>query len=328
MKFGNEQLRTLENLATAYDAWLTEARARPASAPSLHWKTVRGKDYLYEKNSAGNARSLGPRSRETAHKYGAYEKYRDLRSEAKTRLSRVEERIYELGRMYRALGLPLLDATAGAILREADVRRLLGKAIIVVGTNAMAAYEAEAQVNFPPGLDTTNGFDLAWSADLQTSLLLIKVSPTPILDLLKAVDETFTTNTERTFEARNSDAYQVDVLCAPSVQASYPHAESLRPIPLPEQEWLLRGNPISQILCDRTHQAVRVVAPDPRWMALHKLWLSDKPERNRKKSLKDRQQGELLLSLLKTDLRHFKLDAQFMAEVPQDLRRYLPPEAQ
>src|SRR5690606_41717418 len=64
----------------------------------------------------------------------------------------------ESSRIARALRLPLLSADAGPILREADRRQLLGTHLLVVGTNAMAAYAVEAAGGFVGVPDETEDF--------------------------------------------------------------------------------------------------------------------------------------------------------------------------
>jgi len=61
------------------------------------------------------------------------------------------------------------------------------------------------------------------------------------------------------------------------------------------------------------------VRPDPRWFALHKLWLAEKPSRNPLKRSKDRQQGEALLDAVAETMPQFPLDAAFVASLPEDL---------
>src|SRR3546814_2434116 len=66
--------------------------------------------------------------------------------------------------------------------------------------------------------------------------------------MLKAVDPTFTVNTERTFQARNAKAYEVEILVAPSRAQTMARTDRPRPVPLPEQEWLLVGQPVDQVV--------------------------------------------------------------------------------
>jgi hypothetical protein len=326
MEFSSEQLRILENVRVAYDAWLQTAKQVPDGRPWLAWKTISGKEYLYQRlDRSGRGQSLGRRSTETEALHEDYRLRMDRREEALSRIKQSEAKLHELARLYRAVYLPMIDGMPGAILREADQRSMLGKAFLVVGTNAFAAYELEAQHRFATGLDSTEDFDLTWAGDSNISMALTEGARAPLLDMLKAVDETFTENTERPFQARNAAGYEVEVLSAPSVQQAYPTSESLRPSALPEQEWLLQGKPIEQVVVDRTNMPARLIVPDPRWMALHKLWLSEKPGRNRLKIKKDRAQGEALLLATVERMPHYPMDHTFRALVPAELKCFLPP---
>lgn len=61
--------------------------------------------------------------------------------------------------------------------------------------------------------------------------------------------------------------------------------------------------------------------PDPRWMALHKLWLARKPERNAINRPKDPRQGDVLLSACRYFLANsYPIDIDFVLELPPELR--------
>src|SRR3546814_7382256 len=64
-----------------------------------------------------------------------------------------------------------------------------------------------------------------------------------------------------------------------------------KPIPLPEQEWLLLGRQVDHVVIARDNAPARIVAPDPRYFALHKLWMAEKAGRNPLKRPKDEKQG-------------------------------------
>ena len=108
------------------------------------------------------------------------------------------------------------------------------------------------------------------------------------MEMLKEVDERFTVNTEKPWE------------------------------------WLLLGERVSHVVIDRGGLPARIVAPDPRWMALHKQWLADKPGRSPLKIDKDRAQGRALLAAVRAHMPQFPVDEAFMRLVPDELRRYLP----
>ena len=98
--------------------------------------------------------------------------------------------------------------------------------------------------------------------------------------------------------------------------------EKPRPIPLPEQEWLLLGMPVDQVVPCRDGSATRIVVPDPRWFALQKLWLANQPKRNPFKRRKDMAQGKAVLDAVAEAMPHYPLDAAFEAAIPGELVPY------
>lgn len=308
--FSDEQLRTTLNLRQRYEVWIEAERVLASLPYDLRPKTVDGKVYLYEiTNRTGNGRSLGRLNDELEFRLRAY---REEKQTAQARRDGARPLLEESARLYRTLRLPLLSSGAGPILQECDRRKLLGSHLLVVGTNAMAAYAIEAASSIAAP-DETEDFDLAWSA------LENEESETLLWDMLKAVDSTFTVNTERTFQARNAKAYEVEILVAPSRATTMGKSDRPRPVPLPEQEWLLLGRPVDQVVVCRDATPVRIVAPDPRWFALQKLWMSDKEKRNPLKRPKDRKQGIALLNAVREAMPQYPLDAAFESEIPEEL---------
>lgn len=309
--FSDEQARTLVNLEQRYQVWMAAEQDLAGLPYDLRRKEISGRAYLYEiSDRSGNGRSLGPWSDENAARFEAY---RAQKTAAKERRDASGALLAEAGRLGRALRLPMLASPAGAILREADRRGLLGKQVLVVGTNAMIAYAVEASGAIPDAPDETDDFDLAWSSTEQSDARVL-------WDMLKAVDDTFTVNLERTFQARNAKAYEVEILVAPSRAATMARLDQPRPVPLPEQEWLLLGRPVDRVVLCRDGSAARIVAPDPRWFALQKLWLSEQAKRNALKRPKDRKQGLALLSAVREAMPQYPLDAPFEAALPEPLR--------
>lgn len=317
MQFNDEQSRVLVNLRQHYEVWCEAERGLRLTGDSyLVWRRRGETDYLYTADTRGQGSSLGKRSPETEALY----------EERQALTRRVKESTASLqlsARLYRALRMGEISSPAAAVLREADVRGMLGTSLLVVGTNAMAAYEAEAAVRFAIGMDATDDFDLAWAG--QSTSLAVKgesSQPQTLFGLLKDLDSTYTINTERSFQARNSKAFEVELLLAPSMVKVFPANEKMSPIPLPEQEWLLLGTPVNQVVAARDFSAARIIAPDPRWMALHKLWLGDQKKRARTKVGKDKRQGAALLQVTSTHMPHYPLDDAFRDQLPIELRPY------
>lgn len=308
--FSDEQARALVNLEQHYQVWMQAERALADLPYDLRRKEVHGRAYLYQiADRSGNGRSLGRWSPEVETQFTAYHAEK-ARLKQRTQASR--RTLEESARLGRALRLPMVAEEAGEILREADRRGLLDGKVLVVGTNAMPAYSVEASGFIREAPDETQDFDLAWAATAVDS------QPT-LWPMLKAVDPTFTVNMERPFQARNARAYEVEILVAPSRVATLPRLDQPQPIPLPEQEWLLNGRSVDHVVISRGGAPARIVAPDPRWFALHKLWMARQPKRNPLKRPKDLKQGLALLNAVEAAMPQYRLDEDFEAALPEAL---------
>lgn len=308
--FSDEQSRLLVNLRQRYETWISAERDLAGLPYDLRRKSVGGREYLYRiTDRSGNGKSLGPMDADLEAQLA---NYRAAKEGLKTRIRTLRPALAEAAALYRALRLPLLSSDAGPILRECDRRELLGSHLLVVGTNAIAAYmvEANGRIELP---DETEDFDLAWVAQDA------EAHERRLWDMLKAVDSTFAVNAERDFQARNARAYEVEILVAPSRAGTLGGRDQPRPVPLPEQEWLLLGRPVDQVIGCRDGSPARIVAPDPRWFALHKLWMAAQAKRNPLKRPKDRKQGLALLDAVAEAMPHYPLDKGFETELPDEL---------
>lgn len=192
----------------------------------------------------------------------------------------------------------------------------LGSKLVVVGTNAMPAYSIEAggEINDAPA--ETDDFDMTWSA------LVKDEADLGVMAMLKAVDSTYTVNTERTFQVRNAKAFEFELLVAPSRVGNMVHSDKPSPLPLEEQEWLLLGTHLSHVVVARDGTPARLVVPDPRYFGLQKLWMSEQEKRDPRKRPKDRRQGMAVLSATKATMPHIPMDEEFEKAIPVELQPF------
>jgi hypothetical protein len=329
----DEGRRLLVNLQQHYEEWTDAQRASMQYARGrLTWKTVSGRDYLYRiVDSRGNGRSLGARSEETERQFDEWVQTEDIRRTAADRTEQLNRLVMRDAQIYKALRLPRISSEAAEILRALDQNQILGQSVMVVGTTAIAAYEIEASWRFAAAasssgesLDTTQDFDLTWVRDAdRETLTTVGKSTAGILEILKQIDSTYTVNTERHFQARNAAGYEVELLLPRSLEKSVPANEALSPVPLEEQDWLLGGTRVDHVVVGFDGKPARIIAPDPRLFALHKLWLAEKPGRSVNKIKKDRAQGNALLRTIVDLMPHYPLDEQFTDALAPSLRTHL-----
>lgn len=324
LPFPSDSGQVVANLESAYDQWHQARQAVSALPVSMSWQTKGSVDYLAVKQSSYDpGTTQGARSAATEAVYASFIAEKD---QAKRRAAEADSLIEQRARQYRALRLPAMMDKQGEILRALDVVGLLRNDLLVVGTNAFAAYEVLCGVKFPAGNEPTQDFDLAWCRGSAVSLAHLvpdegAKTRKSLMAVLQSTDTSYRLNPKKPYQAINSDGYEVELLAAPS-RAPLPKTEVFEPmVSLVEQEWLLRGKAATVVVATQRHRACPLYVPDPRWMALHKLWLSKKPERNAQKRPKDARQAEVLLAACRYFLPDaYPLDIDFVLDLPPELR--------
>lgn len=324
LNFTPEMQRIAANLAQRHEAWVDAERRKAELPVSMFWKPQTGSpQYLAVKRQSGDVgTTTGVRSDATEKLLREFEAARLAADDA---IKETSQALAEIIRQYRVLRLPVAMPKPARILRELDIAGLLGHDLMLVGTNAFAAYEIEAGCRFPSGVcDETEDFDLAWCRGSGVSLSATSARPTgsPLLRVLRRIDPSYTINRRRLYQARDASGYEVELLVAPSLFRTLSPDEIFSPMAIfTEQEWLLRGRPVRHVVAARDNKTCPIFAPDPRWMALHKLWIANKPEREATKRPKDQRQGELLLSVIRDKMQiAYPLDTDFVLDLPEELR--------
>jgi hypothetical protein len=318
--FSDEANRVAANLAQRHDAWMVALR-RSDELPSTMFFARKGDyEYLTVKQRSGDpGTTQGKRDPQTEARLA---QYKQQRVDADAALKETEAALTEIIRQYRALRLPIAMPRPARILRELERRDLLGTDVMLVGSNAFAAYEIEAGCRFGRNLFETEDFDLAWCRGSKVALAGVSQRGRRLLQALRAIDPSFRMNRRLPYQALDSTGYAVELLVAPSMFRSFPSDDEFSPLAaFPEQEWLLQGRAVRHVVADRENRPCPIFAPDPRWMALHKLWLARKPERSATKRPKDLAQGNVLLDAVRDRMTvAYPLDIDFVLSLPAELR--------
>ncbi len=321
--FSPDADRIVANLEAAYEQWLDAQRELDSMPSSLFWQSKGSTDYLAIKvRPGGSGTTIGARSPQTEARLAAHQHAKQALT---TRVAQADELIRQRAALCRALRIPAIPDRQAGILRQLDKREVLRNDVMVVGTNAFIAYCIACNARFPAGIEETEDFDLAWCRDSNVSLASLteqssRQHPT-VMSVLREFDSSFQINKRKPYQAINQEGYEVELLAAPSL-APLPKSEAFEPmLTLFEQEWLLRGRALSIVVPTLRGRACPLYVPDPRWMALHKLWLSKKPERNASKKPKDARQGDVLLSACRYFLADsYPMNLDFVFDLPTELR--------
>jgi hypothetical protein len=313
LELSNEQRRQLIDAQQAFAAW------RPAASEldnlgTLRSQVSKGKRYMYEIHGSVR-RSLGPETTALVKRKAQHDA---RRAALKQSMKALEKRLDDMAPVNRALGLGRLRSIAARILRVLDREGLLGSHIIVAGTNALHAYEVATGALLPGDQVATTDADLLW--DTRQSLLLAAtgVRREGIMGILRRVDRSFVA--DYGFNARNDEGYIVDLLCPETDDPTTMKAgDDLEATPMPGIEWLLAAPQFEQTVIGEDGRPLRMVVPEPRTFALHKLWVSERDDRDPLKRPRDVAHARVVAELVKTYLRKSFLVKE-MPWLPKELR--------
>jgi hypothetical protein len=325
----SEQIRQTIDTEQVFSEWrLTTAALDHRFKGAMSWKTVAGRDYLYRKT--GQAwKALGARSPQTET---VHTQFHEGREETKRRLASLSQRLDELASINRAMQIGRMPILTARLLRALDKAALIGTALDVVGTNALFVYERLGGVRFESGLLATEDIDLLF--DSRTSLKLVAADGRPggLLKILQATDRSFQPVGKSSFRATNKDGFLVDLIMPLVGDPMRPAArntigeesDDLAAVEIEGLEWLTNSPKVEAVIIDERGYPVRCVSPDPRSFALHKHWLSKRPDRDALKRVRDREQAVSVGELIATSLPHLRFDDPVLGAIPKALRDHAP----
>lgn len=320
-----EQRKLLVDTRQLWDAWKDAEARRRRYEGSLSWQISKGNEYLvkHAKDPLTGIRkssSLGPKNEETEE---ILRKWTADKEEAKARLVALNERMSRQARFNKAVGIARVPDVAAKVLRLLDRQRLLGRNVIVAGTNALYAYEAAAGILVGRELLATGDLDLLMDARSKLKLSVEGIEPAKIIDVLKAADRTFEITRDGGYSAVNADGYAVDLI---KPEPSPPWKEEREKIgegdlvasPIPNLVWLANSSKFEAIAVAADGRPVPMVCPDPRAFALYKRWLGkEASDRDPVKRERDIQQAYAVASIVANYLPKYPFEAEHLKAFPR-----------
>lgn len=323
-ELSSTQRRQLIDTRQIYDAWRSaDSERRRRFQGGMRWADRKGTAYLLRKIGKHET-SLGPRSPETERQYQAFQRGRE---ENRDRLIGLSKRLDEFAPVNRAMGLGRVPRTAARIARLLDEHGLLGRQIIIVGTNALFAYESTAGVQIASDLIATGDVDLLLDARRRLTLAATDIREAGMLGLLRRVDSSFV-GRPGDYKAANRDGYQVDLIC-PQARDVLRDKTSRSIADVPEDlagaeieglTWFISAPKYEAVAIDDDGFPVRLVTVDPRVFALHKLWLAAREDRDPLKKKRDSEQAKAVAKLATKYLSLSFDDQSVLTVVPAAVR--------
>lgn len=308
IELSNAQAKQYLDAVSAYEGWDQASQQALDYCGGMHWKTIAGKQYLYKtKDRRGNAKSCGPRSEATERIYADFTRRKE---EVTTRLGQFKALMDTHARVNAALRVGSIPNEVADVCIALEKAHLMGKSIMVIGTNAMHAYAFLAGVRFPSDIMATTDVDLLWNHKSKLSLAASnEIQGAGLIGLLQKVDRTYAPDANNPFRARAASGFMVDLIrqMPQPPWANEPDRffeNDLVATDIKNMNWLLSAPRIEQPVVAVNGRVFGMTAPDPRAFALFKFWLSQSPDRDPIKASRDLAQAQAITELIEQRLPH------------------------
>jgi hypothetical protein len=314
------QRQTFQGAMEVYRAHLETLGQSRVLKGGMHWKQIRGREYLYRyRDRFGHGESLGPRSEQTQR---LYDDFTRQRREVAARLRDQRLRLEEQGRFCRAAWINRLPRMAAKILRRLEQHEQ-GRNCFMIGATAFYAYEFAAGVF----LESLGPRDLLGEAGRQLILAGGGMSRDELLRLLRRADRSFAPLPGEECRAANRDGFLVKVLKSEVKRPGKPKALTVAGArePLPPEagnlQYLAASPKFSQIVIGKDGWPVTLVVPDPRAFALNRLWLSQQADRDEGQRARDLAQALAVAGLVLRYLPQYDFSSSELDMFPRDMVR-------
>ena len=330
-ELSDSQRRVYIDTSQVYEAYLAASKKSLSYKGGMHWKKAKGREYLFRsRDRYGYGKSLGLRSPETEK---ILTEFRRGKQQTKEREASLRNRLKEQARFCKAALIQRVPRVVTSILRLLEQHRMLGRNIIVVGTNSLFAFEAAGGVFFDNPIMATKDMDLLWDTRGRLSLVTDTDSERAgLMGILRKADRSFEPSKTNKYRAVNRHGYMVDLIKPipkpiwKKELISIGGPDDLVAAEIRNLQWLISSPKFSQIVIGEDGFPATMVTPDPRSFALHKLWLSDQDDREPVKKSRDQNQAIAVFQLVVQYLPRYQFNANefrmFPAEVVEKLKHF------
>lgn len=321
----------MQDAISTYSLYLETVSELKKYQGSMRWKKIAGKDYLYKlRDGRGNGKSLGPRSTKTESTYDAF---RERKQFLKGRKQSLGNELKKQAKFCIAAQVNRVPKLTANILRLLDDEGLLGNGIVVLGTNAIYAYEAMAGVFLNDDVMETKDVDLLLDARIKLKLSS-EIKTDGMIGLLHKIDKSFVVHPKGYFSASNDKGYSVELVkpvphnpfVTENNALSDNNPDDLFACEMDGFEWLKNAPKLWQTVIAEDGFPLRMCVPDPRFFALNKIWMSNEQSRNPLKRGRDKQQG-LTIAEISRDFLNLDFNDKALRVFPEEVRKLVGPDA-
>lgn len=307
------QLRQAINAEQALQAFKQTRQRANAYRGGMIWRTKNGNDYLVKTAPDASQRGIGVRTAQTEEIYAQFKAGKKAAEDA---LLTSHAMMTDTERMNKALRVGRCPNIVIAIL-NAIHKANLAEHFMVIGTNALYAYEAQAGVRFQDDITATLDLDFLWDARKTLSLSIsADLKKEGLIGILRKADPSFSILPDQPYSAANASGFIVDLIKRrpKSLHNDHekaqllPNEDDFWAVKIHNIEWLLNAPKFRQVVIGVNGKFAEMIAPDPRAFVLFKAWMSKLDNREPMKKPRDIKQAKAVAALIADRIPQLRFD--------------------
>ena len=269
---------------------------------SMYWKKVGDRAYLTKKRSSVNkVISLGPKSDETVK---IYEEFLHSKAALKEELAQLEAKLERARKLSRIEQLTRVPNVLVEIYRKINELGLDEK-MILIGTNALYAYESYSGVFVEEENLATEDIDLLNKQSKALSVIFDEVLPQgKLTEMIKLIDKSFEPDMDAPYRFRNKEGVLLEVLSPMQEKEAFEKGNTdaftnILSLTMEGMQWLENSRIFKSMVIADNGKCATLSTIHPLEFAVYKYWLSTVKERNILKKNRDETQARLVTQLIK-----------------------------
>ena len=296
---------------------------------SMYWRKSGDKEYLTKKSSSLNrVTSLGVKSEETVK---IYEDFLEHKEALKLELTTLEEKLEKIRKLNKIEFLTRVPYELIEIYQKINELKLDDK-MILIGTNALYAYESHCALFVEDEQLATEDIDLLSKDSKELSVVFREVLPKgKLTSLLKLIDKSFEQDKKLPYRFRNKKGVLLEIISPSHPKKNIKENSFMDILDLEMQgmQWLENSRIFKSMVIGENGKCAILSTIHPLEYAVHKNWLSKQLDRNIHKKNRDHKQSLLVTELIEKymvnidiedelkKMRHFKKDVveSYISEV-------------
>jgi hypothetical protein len=287
---------------------------------SMYWRKSANKEYLTKKSSSLNrVTSLGVKSNETVK---IYEDFLEHKEALKNELATLEAKLEKIRKLNKIEFLTRVPSELIEIYQKINELKLDDK-MILIGTNALYAYESHCALFIEDEQLATEDIDVLAKDSKELSVIFREVLPKgKITSFLKLIDKSFEQDKKLPYRFRNKKGVLLEIISPANPKKVIKENSFMDIIDLEIEgmQWLENLRIFKSMVVGENGKCAMLSTIHPLEYAVHKNWLSKQLDRNIHKKNRDQKQSLLVTKLIENymvnidieeelqNMRHFNRD--------------------